>query len=882
MLRPNKGEGERPSTTTNKDKRPLAKAVICPTVVFLAVSPILLAQQATFASPFSPSQQQLQTQPQKGQAFLRQPQPGMNPSLGKTLSPRQSPSTSASKEELAAQLATLKATLTQTQTKLNQANQKKSSAFSALQSAKSALQSATQKVQAAQAAKDTASANLQTAKATVAKAQATLEAADAALKQQTDITETAQAALEAAQAESTTAAANLQAAQQAYDAAVSTLSTKTSLKESAASNLETKQAAMQLALTNFNTARAASQAAQQRIQEAEQAYNQSQIPNPNYVPPTYTTQPTSYQIPDANFQTGAPWIGDGSGQSGAPEVHPGHIHFSYIGTEVYQDILISPREIANYTYTVAVWNQDQNTTGYQGLTPDTYSLRIYFYDANDNLIHQNSVTSSEIHSWRDVTLQGNTGTTIPVSKVRIGIYGIDNGFWAGTYGPAANNVRLTLGWITGTTQSPTITGTIPVQINEGGEATFTAPNGGVFTSSDLRYEAIDRPECGTNITPQLGSNTITLAASNGVWGDPCGGWYKHITGTLTYTASEPQFIKDPALLQNVQALQAEWNNTYRPAEVAAYITYLDALNAYTTANQQNAQLTSEVAAATTSTQTTQAQLTSAQTIYDSAEEAVDEADATFTQETAKLTAAQQELNASKDALTSATSTLVSAMSEEAASTTTLQQAQSEQATATTSTQTAEQSFTAASTEATTAQTELTSITTQVADLELQIKNYPEPTPTPTPTPTPEPKPEPEKPVIVVLPPLDDLTKVNFEAITPTDLTPAQAEEIKQAALETFQTAEAGSPAYEAALEALYVAAQADDIVVSEELAAIPGVGAAAVAVAQVLNLLSNVGADMNPVVREQAQQATVAAVIVGQVAQAAVAATASASITRKP
>jgi hypothetical protein len=193
----------------------------------------------------------------------------------------------------------------------------------------------------------------------------------------------------------------------------------------------------------------------------------------------------------------------------------------------------------------------------------------------------------------------------------------------------------------------------------------------------------------------------------------------------------------------------------------------------------------------------------------------------------------------------------------------------------------------------------------------------EPTPTPTPTvdptpqptvePTPEPTVIPEPPVVTPDPPVvepvapeppvveptpevitsvEDLPKeitaevlltIDLKEIVATDLTPAQAEAIKEAAIETFKTAEAGSPEYEKALDALMVAAKQDDIVVDPALAEIPGVGQAAVAIADAINFIGNVGADMNPVVREEAQKATVAAVIVGQVAGAAVAATASSS-----
>lgn len=148
---------------------------------------------------------------------------------------------------------------------------------------------------------------------------------------------------------------------------------------------------------------------------------------------------------------------------------------------------------------------------------------------------------------------------------------------------------------------------------------------------------------------------------------------------------------------------------------------------------------------------------------------------------------------------------------------------------------------------------------------------------PSPEPTPSEEPSKEEPITSVEDLPEEITAtvlldIKLDEIVPTDLTADQAEEIKEAALEVFETAAPGSEAYEQALDALMIAAEADDIVLSEELAAIPG----AEEVVAVLNFIGNVGADMNPTVREEAQKATVAAVIVGQIAGAAVAATASA------
>jgi hypothetical protein len=128
----------------------------------------------------------------------------------------------------------------------------------------------------------------------------------------------------------------------------------------------------------------------------------------------------------------------------------------------------------------------------------------------------------------------------------------------------------------------------------------------------------------------------------------------------------------------------------------------------------------------------------------------------------------------------------------------------------------------------------------------------EPAPTPEPIPTPEPTGDPNIPEII-----EDLTKVNLEAVVATNLTEAQVEQLTEAAMQTFETAEQGSPEYEQALEALFVVAQANDIVISEELAAIPG----AAALVDAINFIGNVGADMSPKVREESKKIVVTAVV---------------------
>ena len=158
-------------------------------------------------------------------------------------------------------------------------------------------------------------------------------------------------------------------------------------------------------------------------------------------------------------------------------------------------------------------------------------------------------------------------------------------------------------------------------------------------------------------------------------------------------------------------------------------------------------------------------------------------------------------------------------------------------------------------------------------------------PTPTPTPSEEPAEEPTEDVVDQTPDTDKAATTeesvavinDLEQIAPEELTDIQVEQLVEAALVVFETAEQGSPAYEQALEALAVAAQADDPEIPAELAAIPLLGDVAGAVLDVFNDLGNVGADMSPQQREKAEETVVAAVVVGQVAQMAMGAATTAA-----
>jgi len=166
-----------------------------------------------------------------------------------------------------------------------------------------------------------------------------------------------------------------------------------------------------------------------------------------------------------------------------------------------------------------------------------------------------------------------------------------------------------------------------------------------------------------------------------------------------------------------------------------------------------------------------------------------------------------------------------------------------------------------------------------------VEPTPEPTVEPTPEPTIEPTPEPTQPTeppVDPEPPIDPPVEPEVPVEPePQDLTAQEIVQIMSEAYETLETSEQGSAEYEEALDALFFVAEADDIVLDEELLAIPLVGNIAQGLTDLINFAGNVGSDISPKVRESAKKTIVAAVIVGQIAQiSTMSAMSSASIRR--
>lgn len=111
------------------------------------------------------------------------------------------------------------------------------------------------------------------------------------------------------------------------------------------------------------------------------------------------------------------------------------------------------------------------------------------------------------------------------------------------------------GWsneVTATTDAPPITYSLTnavwERVNEGAELTLSAPNGSVFT--EVLFASYGTPtgsnglyrtsQCNSSTSIQevsavfIGKTSATINADNGVFGDPCGGTYKHLSVVLRY------------------------------------------------------------------------------------------------------------------------------------------------------------------------------------------------------------------------------------------------------------------------------------------------------------------------------------------------------------
>jgi hypothetical protein len=921
MLRPERGEGERPN------KRNIRKGSQALLASLIVAVPICMAQQATASSYFflKPSIDGKQHQVSLGNQTANQVQhltTGL-PNLGGKQSPFRlltSTDIDTIKSTLSAyksQLTTLKAskpkdsspeTLAKLDTAIQNVEARISSleaslnatvtAFNAQLEAEATLKrllasyaldvlaeeqakllsetnatnylNAQQVTQQVRARLDASLTSLNTALEAKNSAQVAYDLADASLTNQIQVTNDALTDLNVKQGLQSVAEQNLIEAQQEYNSAVSDLTLKSQIK--------------QQALINLNT--------------AQSNYDTLLIPDPTWTAPTYQKENTRL-VPYTELQLVRTLVPT------TTMIATGGVKAEVFDRRGYNNAppLPTANEVPIHTTTVSTINFNWGSGNILGsnrsedvIVRFTANLLVpvdgfyQFYSPADDGTQLNIAGMNVTSDWYD---KGGGGTISEPVWIRAGIFYpftlhyYENGGGAAvglfTYSPQQGFTVVPSTWMGSSaeqqttyeevityeevtkyreeiyyTTEPVLTeGTIPVKINEGGEATFTAPAGAVFISSNLRYEAIQRPECGIDINPRLQGNSITLSANNSIWGDPCGGWYKHITGTLTYLGQPTApLINDPSLLPALQEAQVAYNvasNDYDlalshrndkenlfpifqksfdlavSATASAELLHNVALDekqvrsqAKVDAENNLSTATLEHTSASTTYQATVAELDTASSLEASAKQASDASSVSYLMSQTK----------SQNSLILKTEAETKLFGSESV------------------TQEAYVTVTEAS--------NLISFS-GIQDV-LNIE------------PTPEPEPEQGSAEIPAV--IENLMDVDLNAVDPTELTPEQAEQLVEAALVAFETAVEGSPEYEQALDALYLAAEQDDIVLSEELAAIPGLAGAV----EVLNFLGNAGADMSPKVREESEKVVVATVVAaGAAIQSAAAAASTAS-----
>ena len=892
MPKHNANEGERCTYRKTSSKRPLLFSI---TTAFILLSPTAAANASLAFLPYGTERTPLGLRPQQQTTSQLQVLPrsyrdllspaSATPSLDDINNLESSiASTQKQLNTLRAllpkdptQLNTLNRTINAAQTRLDNLNTKLAKAkadYSTYLKAQATLTSALSKYDAALLKEN----NLLLA---LTQATSNYDAALAALNAQIQATNTARANLEIAQT-------NYSNAENLYNSATLNVQAQELLTANAKSELDTSELNFLNAQQELTNATNANNQAQLNLQTAQSNYDTNLIPDPTWTAPTYQKENTRL-VPYTEIEIVRTQVPT------TTLIATGGVKAEVFNRQGYNNAppLPTANEVPIHTETVSTidfnWGSGQvlnsgrsedviiRFTGNLLVPKDGY---YQFYAPADDGTKLEIAGMNVIDDWYN---KGGGGTISDPVYIKAGIfypftfhyyedgggaavglytYSPEQGFsvvpstWMGSSAEQQTTYEEVITYeevtkyreeIYYTTEPLLVEGTLDVKINEGGQATFTAPEGAVFISSNLRYEAKDRPECGVDIQPNLQGNQITISANNSIWGDPCGGWYKHIIGTISYLGQPTApLIKNPALLPALEEAQQEATAAEQLLIKEEQETTV-AREALDTAEQAYSEASTELL-------TNKSKVTEAQEVLNTSSNAFNSAKTTKEQEEQTLSTVQQTEQTTSATKTSTEQQYQTAKQETATST--QERTQAEQ-TLQTATSTALTSYQVLSTEP---QLDLTPIQ-QIIDTE---------------PPLPEPEPEPEEQGSAEIPAvIENLMDINLAAVDPTELTEAQAEQLVAAALETFETAVEGSPEYEQALDALFLAAQQDDIQVDPTLASIPGVGEAAKAVVAIFNLIGNVGADISPVARKEAQTLVVTTLVVGQIAQAAAMASAS-------
>jgi len=186
------------------------------------------------------------------------------------------------------------------------------------------------------------------------------------------------------------------------------------------------------------------------------------------------------------------------------------------------------------TVNVVVTNDITNKIGGNGEVIDTYRITL-----GDQVIEKREKHGPVTYSFEIVGTQ------------TLKLEGIDNGYWAGFYGPIMTVTSEPLiPAVEPATESPTVSVTVsesvsvsPIlwdySVDEGGVLTAEAPSGQVFSGVVARYVAYET-DCGLDVSDVvgaalIGSSSGTIPATNESFGDPCPGWYKKLVVSVQYS-----------------------------------------------------------------------------------------------------------------------------------------------------------------------------------------------------------------------------------------------------------------------------------------------------------------------------------------------------------
>jgi len=266
---------------------------------------------------------------------------------------------------------------------------------------------------------------------------------------------------------------------------------------------------------------------------------------------------------NGDFNGSSGWTVSQNGGSGV--LFNGSLQFSYETGEVFQSIPVVPGEIINVSF--AVDNSMTNSVG-QGAVSDTWTATL---SSDSPSPASATVTRSNVHDLENFSLsitipQGATTATITFS-------GMDNGYWAGHYGPSIDNVNLSITPAPlpftpanngcGPYQAFTVTG------SSGGAIWGSNPytDDSTFSTAAVHAGLIDVGETAI-IEPYLVDNYPSYAGStaNGVstsaWNSGWCGYYIRILGTsgetptttTTTTTTLPPYFN---AVQNLTAIANE-------------------------------------------------------------------------------------------------------------------------------------------------------------------------------------------------------------------------------------------------------------------------------------------------------------------------------------